>query len=152
VAGGWGGSRVGAGRKPKDKATARLHGTRRRSVVRFPSAVPSAPAPPAAPVEPPVGLSAKVSVPWRELAPHALAAGTLTLATRPAFVLLLRNILLERRLSRGRSAGGADHRGMISRVEIGMTRFGLAPVGKPMVQPAKPEDAFAEFDVVGSAS
>lgn len=150
MAGGWGGARVGAGRKPKDKAAARLHGSRQRTVIRFPGA--EAPPPePAEPIDPPKKLSPKARAVWRELAPYAQAAGTLTTGTAAAFALLCRAVVLEQRLSRGLAAGSADHRGMMQRVEVGMTRFGLAPIGKPIAAPAKPEDPFAEFDKAPAA-
>lgn len=85
---------------------------------------------------------------WRELSPFALAAGTLTIGTAAAFGMFCRAVVLERVLGRGREAGCSNHRGMMQRVEAGMLRFNLAPIGKPMPKQksGKPEDPFSEFD------
>ena len=69
---------------------------------------------------------------------------TLTPATAAAFELLCRQILLERKLNRSPDRGGSAHRGMMQRVEAGLSRFRLAPTGKPAPAP-KPVDPFAEF-------
>src|SRR5262245_58675240 len=103
-----GGARVGAGRKPKERPLAALHGHRDRPLVDPPPAVDTPPEP----VEPPAtvtGLTLKV---WLELAPYALAERTLSPKTAAAFELLCRAIVLERKLGRGRDRGGSNHRGM----------------------------------------
>ena len=143
-----GGARIGAGRKPKDRATAQLHGSRERTVVRFPApAQPPGEALAPEPVEPPAGLPAKVLGIWRQYASHATANGTLVPATAAAFAFGCRAVLLERRLSKGPSAGGSNHRGMMVRVEVFYRSFGLAPIGKPIAAPTKAaDDPFAEFD------
>jgi hypothetical protein len=83
---------------------------------------------------------------WLELAPHAIANGTLTDATSLAFRLLCRNVVLERRYAVSvLDAGGANHRGMIQRIDAELLRFNLAPCGKaiaslegqPAVDPMK---------------
>lgn len=155
MAGGWGGARVGAGRKPKDKATAALHGSRAKGIVRFPGGAPPPPEPPEEPLEeiaPPRELPKRALPVWRELAPRAQEAGTLTPATATAFALLCKAIILERRLSHGIGAGSADHRGMMQRVEVGLTRFGLAPIGKPLTKPKEEDDPFAAFMPGAAAS
>lgn len=136
-----GGARVGAGRKPKEAPLAALHGHRARPLV---DAAPPAAAGPLAPVDPPPGLTAPVRKLWDELAPHALGERTLTPATAAAFELLCRQILLERKLSRSPDRGGSAHRGMMQRVEAGLSRFRLAPTGKATPAPP-PADPFAEF-------
>jgi hypothetical protein len=144
-----GGSRPGSGRKPKDETTAGLHGSRRRSVVRFPSPLSAEPetiTAPAEPVDAPADLSAAGKVVWAKLAPHAREKGTLWPETVEAFALFCRAVVLERKLSKGRSAGSSNHRGMMQRVEAGMLRFGIAPNGKPIVKKAAIVDPFAEFD------
>lgn len=144
-----GGARPGSGRKPKDKAQAALHGSRRTSVVRFPSApqspLTSAQVAPSA-VECPSELADDARAVWTSLAPHALAAGTLTEGTAAAFALLCRQVVLEKALAAGRDAGLASHRGMMQRVEAGYVRFALAPMGKPVARQAEAAaDPFAEF-------
>ncbi len=74
---------------------------------------------------------------WAELAPHAFTARTLTRSTQAAFEMLCRNIVLERAFATSAlGAGGADHRGMIQRVNTGLKDFGLAPLGKAVLTPA----------------
>lgn len=142
-----GGARPGAGRKPKTAAVAALHGSHQRTVVRFPAA-PAAPSAPLVPVAVaiPGGLPAKARRAWERLAPFAVEAGTLTAGTAAAFAMLCRAVVLEAALGKGGEAGGPSHRGMMQRVEAGMVRFSLAPVGKPIAKAAKPEDPFAEFE------
>lgn len=147
-----GGARPGAGRKPKDRALAKLQGSRQRSVVRFPDrvgAVPVAPAAPPIPVDVvcPEDLPDAAKVVWARLAPHAVAACTLTVGTADAFALLCRQVVLERSLSESRDAGLASHRGMMQRVEAGLVRFSLAPMGKPLAPKVEAVvDPFAEFE------
>ncbi len=148
---GSGGRRPGAGRKPKSAAAIALGGNagRRRKVVRHPSAV--IPEPAAVSVEAfdaPDELTTDERNVWLQLAPHAFANGTLTKATMYAFCLLCRNIVLERRYASSvQEAGGANHRGVIQRVDAELLRFSLAPCGKPLqAAAAQPEDPFAEFN------
>lgn len=75
---------------------------------------------------------------WLRLAPLAVEKGTLTKATAFAFVLLCRNIVLERRLAQSvQEAGSASHRGMIQRVDAELGDFALRAFGKPLVQKKK---------------
>lgn len=85
---------------------------------------------------------------WLRLAPHAFKARTLTPATEYQFVMLCRNILLERRIAVDPDqVGGANHRGIIQRIDAELARFCLAPMGKPLMDDAPKEvDPFAEFD------
>lgn len=141
---GSGGFRIGAGRKPKEAASVRLHGGKRRRSVAGRQAVPVATEPVAVPVD----LPSEEQAVWNLLAPLAQSALTLTPATAEAFALLCRNVVTERAL-RAAGAGSPDHRGMVRLVEISMARFCLAPNGKAIVQTEAPKDEWAEFDVTG---
>src|SRR3990167_7655662 len=123
-----GGARVGSGRKPKTWTDARLHGSRQRSVVRFPSRSDAA-APPSGPVAPPADIAPDAAAVWAELSPFAREARTLTAGTAAAFAMLCRAVVLERALGASRDAGQSSHRGMMQRVEAGFVRFSLAPLG-----------------------
>lgn len=141
-----GGPRVGAGRPRRDSAGTWLSG---HSGKRGPR-----PVRPVAPVEAPVAkvkrpshLDAEGLAVWTELAPHALELRTLTPATAMAFGDLCRAIVFERKLALSPlAAAGADHRGMMARVEAGRARFRLTPDGKPVVAVEQPKDEWAEFD------
>lgn len=78
---------------------------------------------------------------WMELAPHAFAARTLTKGMMAAFVMLCRNVLIERGLAASHFAGNADHRGMIQRVDGEMAAFGLRPCGKAIYEPESEQAA-----------
>ena len=89
--------------------------------------------------DPPADLAADVREYWNDLAPFAFANRTLTKATAAGFLLLCRNLVIERALGkRKKDRGGANHRGMIQRVDAELLRFNLAPCGKPMYE-AVPE-------------
>src|SRR5262245_35560752 len=124
----WGGVRVGSGRKrhPVDVGQPLLEGC-----ALVPATVSTT-------------LMGKARAVWEELAPHALAERTLTPRTAAAFELLCRQVVLERRWSSGSERGKADHRALMVRVEMGLQRFCLAPVGRPVSVPtaANPFDAF----------
>lgn len=86
---------------------------------------------------------------WRELAPSAFAARTLTRATAAAFEMLCRARVQECALSASpATVSGPNHRGMMQRVATWMKDFNLAPFGKPMYaaeQPvANPLDRFTK--------
>lgn len=100
---------------------------------------------------------------WNELAPLAEKEGTLTDSTRMALRDLCEAIVLKRKLLRAIGDEGltvfsmqgskAAHplltqfRGLMQRVEAGMLRFKLAPIGKEILKPAdQPADPFAQFD------
>jgi hypothetical protein len=82
-------------------------------------------------VLPPKGLPVEQRAIWDELAPHALAARTLTPGTAAAFLVGCREVALERVVAVSDPAG-TDHRGMLGRVEGFLLRFGLSPNGKPL--------------------
>lgn len=140
-----GGARVGAGRPRRDPASAWLKGDTVKRGPRPVRPVASVGAP--AQVERPSHLDAEGLAVWAELAPHALELRTLTPATAMAFGDLCRAIVFERKLALSPlAAAGADHRGMMARVEAGRARFRLTPDGKPVVSLEQPKDEWAEFD------
>ena len=149
---GRGGVRVGSGRKPQGAAILSLHGGRRRNRVKSAEAPPTEPQEPQKPVNCPEDLPEDQQAVWDELAPFAIQAGTLTPQTRSAFVMLCRNVVLERRLAAAPNCGDSNHRGMLQWVASRMKDFAIAPFGKPVVRTrdAKPLDPFAEFDQVVS--
>lgn len=121
----------------------------------------------APPLPVPIDLSAEQAAIWAELAPHATAQGTLTTASTFAFRELCEAITVKRQLlaqilREGWTVGDSEkprahplltrYQGIYQRVEAGLTRFALAPMGEEMnfggPPPAKPTDAdpFAEFD------
>ncbi len=129
----------------------------------------------AAAVDAPLDLPKGQRAVWDMLAPHAMAAGTLTGATVFAFIELCEAIVLKRDVARileseglttyaiktrmeqdgsGEQVGETKAHPLLSRyavllvrVEAGLTRFRLAPMGKPMEVPAdEPADEFAAFE------
>lgn len=107
----------------------------------------------------PEDLSPTTVAVWDALAPHAVDAGTLTPASAWAFRRLCEAIVLERaelaRISRdGLMVDGEKHpllqphTALMTRVEMGLQRFCLIPMGKEMAAKAEAaqEDEFAEFD------
>lgn len=165
-----GGARVGAGRKPKGAAILSLHGGRVRNPVKVPATVTNEPF---VPVNTPQDLPDVQKQVWDELAPHALAARTLTAGTSAAFrdlceAIVLKRMMLAEILADGltgtkvtlqmdQEGGGvqsvekkahtllSQYRGMMQRVEAGFTRFRLAPMGKEIVVEQKAADPFEEF-------
>lgn len=139
---GSGGPRPGSGRKPKEPNLKVLHGAAMRSdrpkagkVVEFDH------------FDAPDDLTVDERLVWLRLAPHAFKAGTLSPATEYQFVMLCRNIVIERRLAADvEQLGGSSHRGIIQRIDAELQRFCLSPMGKPLAVETKDEDPFAEFD------
>jgi hypothetical protein len=131
MANGWGGGRPGAGRKPKSKHLRGLDGgaDRRRPAPQSAAATIAVDE-----FDAPNSLTTEQRLVWLELAPHAFAARTLTNGTMAAFVMLCRNVVIERQLAAGALAGTSDHRGMIQRVDAEMARFCLAPFGKAIFE------------------
>lgn len=142
---GWGGARVGAGRKKKPVHLKVLHGTATRSERKR----VTSPAP-VEPVPVPEDLTGEERKAWLRLAPHAVKAGTLTPATEYQFVLLCRNVVLERQMAGdAKLRAGTHHRGIIQRIDAELARFCLSPMGKPLVEATpKDVDPFARFDAV----
>lgn len=174
---GSGGHRAGAGRKPQNQALGELKGSRRsRARATTASArnqTPAGAAAPAPPVPPdvkipdaPGNLTLDELAIWNELAPLAEREGTLSDSTAIALRDLCEAMVLKRKLLRrigddGLVVTGADgsdrahplltqFRGLMQRVEAGLIRFKLAPMGKelgpPSTKEAQAADAFAEFD------
>ena len=136
---GSGGKRVGSGRKSKGATLLRLHGGRDRA--RTPAVDASTPV---LHVDPPAALPADQLAVWQALAPHAMAARTLTTSTIGSFCDLCQAVTLRDRLLAVIEAQGwtfskavldgngnvvsreikkhplvADHRGWEQRVEAG---------------------------------
>src|SRR5690348_16167130 len=137
---GSGGLRVGAGRKSKQAALAKLHGSRQRGVQidRRTGAVA------AAEIQTPDDLPQDQAAVWMALAPLALKARTLVDETAGSFRDLCRVIVMRDRLERqietdglivaaGRHPLLTDLRTYEQRVEAGRQRFLLAPMGKPIL-------------------
>lgn len=144
MASGHGGKRPGSGRKPKDPALRALDGNagHRSKVVPHPSAPPPpVPLPKLDESDAPDELTFEQRAVWLELAPYAMQNGTLTEATSLGFRLLCKNVALERMYSASvMDRGGANHRGLIQRIDAELLRFNLAPCGKPVASghPEKP--------------
>lgn len=131
-----------------------------------PDGAPSLPAPHIPP--PPGNLTLDELAVWNELAPLALKEGTLTEATYLALRDLCEAIVLKRKLLRTIDDDGltvttlqgnkaahpllSQFRGLMQRVEAGMLRFKLSPMGKeiPTVGGEQPADPFSEFDEPGA--
>lgn len=160
------GGNVTAGRKPKDASLHRLQGTRsRQPVVTAAHGV-------VAGAEMPVGLRGEAVTVWAELAPLAVQARTLTPITARALgdlcvAIVTRDAMAAKIAEDGLtfqkiSVDGAgvehveikahplisQHRGQMQRVEAGLVRFRLSPIGKELTGPDDaPVDPFAEFEV-----
>lgn len=131
---GSGGRRVGSGKKLKSDLEHAISGTvgPLGIVLQHPSSTAIAPV---ETFDAPSTLRGPARVVWDALAPLAFEARTLTRATELSFVLLCRNVALERKMARGRGAGNANHRGMIQRVDAELTKFCLSPFGKALYAP-----------------
>jgi hypothetical protein len=148
---GSGGARVGSGPKPGDEPVGDS---------------------PADDVQMPADLMDEERIEWEEMAPHALAAGTLTQASAGAFRDLCELIAFRRWVLREIRAMGlteidvsvdgagvehqkreknkliAEYRGLMQRVETGRRSFKVAPIGKPMArreQKDKPKSALEKL-------
>lgn len=145
-----GGARIGAGRPRNSERENWLAGQARKTGE---APLPPAPLPP---VDVPEGLPDAERAIWLELAPHALAARTLTVATAGDFAALCRleveaaGVLEARRIEGWNRKGlefAKEWRSLVQRLENKRRAFRLAPMGKPMETPvAAPEDPFGEFD------
>ncbi len=127
-----GGPRPGAGRKPKSSVERALDGGagHRGKVLPHPSSAPQTFK--VDEFDAPDDLTRDERLIWLELAPFAFANGTLTRATSLAFRVLCQNIVILRQYAGSvQDKGGANHRGMIQRVDAELLRFSLSPCGKP---------------------
>jgi len=178
---GSGGHRAGAGRKPQNDELGAVKGSRRsrarakaKATAHAPNQTTSADAPATPPLppdvkipEPPGNLTLDELAVWNELAPLAEREGTLSESTAIALRDLCESMVLKRKLLRrigddGLVVVGTDgsdrahplltqFRGLMQRVEAGMIRFKLSPMGKELGPPPEKKgaavvDAFAEFD------
>lgn len=140
---GSGGPRPGAGRKKKSDEARALDGNARQRarVLPHPSAgeapaVTPTPLPVLTDADAPADFTPDERKAWLELAPFALQNRTLTPATALGFRMLCRNVALERMYSQSvTDRGGANHRGLIQRIDAELLRFNLAPCGKPLGVP-----------------
>lgn len=145
---GWGGPRVGAGRKPKPKTDrpvspfAIVHGGRRLEEALAPPVIDD-------PVDrqlcdPPPSLPLDQQAFWREHAPLAIERRTLTPATVPTFRLLCelhaKKVMVGGMVDKGALGGLRVFMQLAKQVESLMARFCLAPFGKP-AKPEKPKAA-----------
>jgi hypothetical protein len=146
-----GGRRAGSGRKPLTAVERELTGNagHRGRVLTHPGAVHVPVVAPIVGVEPPDDLTSVERQVWVDLAPHAIAARTLTPATALTFRMLCRNVVLEQVLATGNDRGGPNHRGILQRVESELARFCLAPFGKAIyeadAEPATPANPLEKF-------
>lgn len=167
---GSGGDRVGSGRKSKGEAAHWLGGNAGK---RRPKGQgrPEAPGRSLDLIPAPADLLEDQREVWETLAPHACAARTLTVGTIAAFRDLCEAITMKRSLYDQIVADGfvcgktirneegdvvavekkahpllGHHRGMMQRVEAGMLRFRLSPMGKELTPADPPKDEWDEFD------
>ena len=142
---GSGGTRPGSGRKPKSLALKALHGT---ATLKERQAAKARPTIVVEEFDAPNDLTTDERLVWMRLAPSAFGARTLTKATEYQFIILCRNIVLEREIAQDREQrGGANHRGIIQRIDAELARFCLSPMGKPLIDAEPPsDDPFAQFD------
>jgi hypothetical protein len=168
---GSGGLRPGAGRKSKRDQDKWLGGNAGKRAPKTPPVAASTGLMMAAPV----GMADAAVLVWNELAPHACAERTLTPATAAAFRQLCGRIVLLELLEKQIADDGImtdkvtlqmDEKGgglqqvekkahdlltkcmtLMQRVDQGMLRFRLSPMGKELAPPEKaPDDPFSEFD------
>lgn len=137
-----GGRRPGAGRKPKNRMLRAIDGgASHRPTVEIPTTNLSGTAA-IDEFSAPDSLLHEERQVWLQLAPHAFKNRTLTRATALAFERLCKYVVLERILHESDAErGGANHRGLISRVDAGLLRFNLAPCGKALYEAAPDEAA-----------
>lgn len=170
---GSGGKRVGAGRKPLDASVGAVRGSRRArarakksgnqtGVEHAPVDLVTAAIETEVP-QPPGSLTLDELAEWNDLAPRAAKQGTLTADTLLALRDLCQARVLKDKLLRTvsdegvtvASVGGAlaahpllsRFTTLLQRVDAGMARFKLAPMGQSLAPEAeKPADPFAAFD------
>lgn len=170
---GSGGRRPGAGRKPKSKRERKVQGSRHRTRARD-AGVPETPASKdPARVTRPRDLEPIARAVWDKLAPHAIAAGTLTVATAYAFQRVCELESRRRRMETQIDLDGlmvsvvevdektgarfsigeprahpliGHERQLQQRVEAGFAKFAIAPNGKSLMSEPEKTDPFAEFD------
>jgi hypothetical protein len=119
--------------------------------------------------QPPGNLTLDELAEWNDLAPLAAKQGTLTNDTQWALVDLCQARVLKGKLLRdidkyGNLVPGAGvgtvsanpllarYTTLLQRVDAGMLRFRIAPMGKELTEPKKAADPFAEFDAAPAAT
>ena len=165
---GSGGARVGAGRKSKEDQARWLGGNAGK---RGAGKKPLKPETAVELIAAPFDLPDDQREVWEALAPHACEARTLVPGTSAAFRDLCEAICVKARMYEeivrdGFTVGKAitdddgnivaqekrahplltHHRGLMQRVEAGMLRFRLSPMGKELAPKDEPQDEWAEFD------
>src|SRR5580765_8643117 len=143
-----GGARPGAGRKPRTVLERAVTPGHHGRVLTYPM---TGQVPVVAPIEvfdPPVDLTGPAHAVWLDLAPHAFAARTLTKGTARAFMVLCRNVALEHELAGDPALrGGANHRGILQRLDAELLRFNLSPCGKAIfTEDLQPQPAVNPLD------
>lgn len=159
---GSGGARPGSGRKRKTPFEKVLSGTAsdgERELVIHP--------PPIIPVSRPLDLAGQEQAVWDELEPLALAERTLTPSTTTAFKHLCEAIVLRREMAKTIALEGltfetmfgpkkhpllTEFRGMTQRVEAGLLKFRLSPIGKPLIEPPTKNDRDPFGELEGGAT
>lgn len=130
---GWGGKRVGSGRKPVPKGAA-------AHVLQHPSVPPTTNGTPdVEEFDAPDSLTKEERDIWLKQAPHAFANGTLHYATALSFERYCRIVVLERKESESSARGGSNHRGLLKQVNAYELQFLLTPCGKPLAVPKSEE-------------
>lgn len=119
-------------------------------VVQHPSAPPPSTNFPPVPIEEfdcPDGLTHEERIVWKQQAPHAFKARTLTKATALSFERYCRVVVLESNEAKSSGVGGSNHRGLLKQINAYELQFMLTPMGKPMPEPvtAPKQDADDEF-------
>lgn len=163
---GSGGTRIGTGPKRKTSDEKWLSG-------KGPANQPKTP-PPVTLIAAPADLTEAQTAVWNELAPHACAARTLVAGTVTAFRQLCGRIVLLHQMEAQLEQDGLmdtkvslqmDETGgglqtvqkkahdlltkcmtMMQRVDQGMLRFRLSPMGKEIIEPEPTKDEWSEFD------
>ena len=164
---GSGGARPNSGPTKKSDRAKWLGGNASKQAVK-----PGKPAQPSATplLSAPKWLNEREHELWNELAPLACSQRTLTEQTARSFADLCRAIVrrddMQAQIDRDGltylkvtvDGSGQEHneikahplisqsRGMMQRIEQGMIRFRLSPMGKEIATPEKPNDEWAEFD------
>lgn len=140
--GNWGGARVGAGAKKKQKPA---------DVLQHPSApalpVPTVAEKPIEPFDPPSDLEADVRAVWDAMAPHAFRERTLTPARTESFVRYCRMAAKERALWKDSSCNDSAHGRLRKELNALELQFKLTGDGRPVVQAsaAAAKDADDEY-------
>jgi len=134
---GWGGARIGAGKKPRAKPFGVVAG--------------HADADPDDLAVPPSDLSTEQQDFWRSYAPLAIERRTLTPSTIPAFRLLCevhsKKVMVGAMVDKGALGGLRLFMQLAKQVESLMARFCLAPFGKPATsdKPKPPTNPFSQL-------